>query len=201
MAQFTIDFCLIESCEELQYRDTTGNFGLQNPLGYGAPSVTIPASPSDYDSYVLYIWYPGVDSSGANSTASVTIDLLALGVPVPDSDGFYTWDIPYALYGQDPVPSGSVFARVGAVFTDQTDQVNTYVSEAYFQFIKNITDISNKNLLPLYNPACTGDCSVSQFLFNYMMLTPQGCCGDLPQFQDTVTWLYNNQPCACTCGC
>lgn len=189
---FALSVSLCGSCNTLSFTDSTGLFSIDNPLGYNSGASDTPASPNDFDTYVLTVWKPGAALDGS---PTYTLDLAA-NVPSPDADYHFTWTITAEEVGVDPIVSGIWTAHVEASF-DQISYPGDYQGLLDSDILNKIDQEILKagpvrgqlskcqqKLMRLKNILCAahsaagcGKADYAQEAINYLYKNYRKCCG------------------------
>jgi hypothetical protein len=181
MLQIEAKVC--EGCDEFDFIDTTGLYdAVTNPDGYG-PENGI-TEPSDFDSYTLEVWFPGVDTTGP---ASYTYDLLTPPVPTIDADDHYTWTITKGMMGLTVIKSGVWTMKATAVAGEAT-----YIADVECIFVNDVSSKVDAKMLD-WDPMCPckKGCENPAELFVQLQTIKCGGICDAEKAQSAITNLYS----------
>lgn len=191
---FVLKACLSNPCSvsglRFEYTDTSGTYDVTtNPTGYGVPAG--PTSPSSFGSYMISVWFPHTDTGGP---ASQVIDLLAIGVPTPDANGFYTWSFGPSDLGLTNIVSGTWYAYAVAQFSSDPD----YIASAGANFYTDIQQQLDAAMATVdITCACKAGCEdVVQLYSLFAAIVCGGECS-AEKFQKSVDYLYSKTPNCC----
>lgn len=177
-----------EGCLEFQYVDTTGAFNaVTNDGGYGSENGV--ADPSAFDSYTLYVRYPG---TSITDPPDFEFNLLTT-VPTPDSDFHFTWTITAAQMGLTKLVSGIyTFTAIGILSGVQ------YPTDSECIFLNDLEGLIDAAMLT-YDPicGCSDGCENPADLFvSFLTVRCGGIC-DSAKAQEVINSLYSTLPLCC----
>jgi len=170
-----------EGCDEFDLVDTTRPYNEEtNPDGYGPENGV--ESPSDFDTYVLEVWYPGSDITG---DPDYTYNLLT-AVPTPDSNGDYSWTITKSMMGLTVITSGVYVMKATATLDSAT-----YIVDVDCIFVNDVASKVDAKMLS-YDPAspCKKGCEDPAELFMQLQTIKCGGICDGEKAQSAIVNLY-----------
>jgi hypothetical protein len=168
--QLNFSICVINSCTQIRFQETTGFYSTANPGGWGPPNIDL----NDAVTATLAI-------TPYNSTSTYNLNLLATTL-FPTNNSSFTYDIPLSSIGN---PSNIVDGKWLFVYTI-TDGTNTYTKSIYKYFYCN-SECCVTSMLPDID---TCDCckETSEYK-NYILAWTQlqslkkaAACGDETNF-------------------
>jgi hypothetical protein len=168
--QLNFSICVINSCTQIRFQETTGFYSTANTGGWGPPNIDL----NDAVTATLAI-------TPYNSTSTYTLNLLATTL-FPTDNSSFTYDIPLSSIGN---PSNIVDGKWLFVYTI-TDGTNTYTKSIYKYFYCN-SECCVTSMLPDID---TCDCckETSEYK-NYILAWTQlqslkkaAACGDSTNF-------------------
>lgn len=202
MASFVIRSTTAELCDGVRFRDVTGSFSVDNPMGYGAPPDPGPVPPDadSYDTYTLQVWAAQEGGVDVNAAPNFTFDLLTFPHTTDPVTGYVTWDLSFADLGGAPLRSGWWVFRTTGVYTNSDDDTFTYTTTRTTAFIRTLQGLMDEAMLT-FDPDCQcgeGCVSASDLYITFRMARDfMGCCADKAGFTKSVDWLYNQLPLCC----
>lgn len=179
--------CIIEVCDGFTYVDKTGPYASPDNVGGYGPENGV-TGPSDFDAYVLSVWFPESDTSGP---ADYTLDLLT-SIQPPNTSGFYSWDVTALMMGLSKMTSG-----VYSFSATATKGAATYITDNVKIFVKDVKATVIDPAMKKYDPncPCDDDCTDPTLLFaQYLTVACYGVC-DSDKAQKIINNLYDKQNC------
>lgn len=168
--------------------DTTGAFNaVTNDGGYGSENGV--ADPSAFDSYTLYVRYPG---TAITDPANFEFNLLTT-VPTPDSDFHFTWTITAAQMGLTSIPSGVyTFSAIGILSSVE------YPTDSQCIFLNTVEALVDAAMLE-FDPTCgcAHGCEDPSLLFTEFLTVKCGGICDAVKAQAVIDDLSTRLPLCC----
>ena len=177
----TLNACVRQGCEALTYLDTTGTYSETNLTGYGTENGV--ESPSDFYTYTLSVWAPGVDPETQDPTAVIN---LLQNLPTPDSNGYYSWTLDPATLGVSTIEDGVWYmeARGNTTVDEYTVAIDVIVTATL------AAEIKAKMLK--WKPGCTGcnkGCEDPSKLFIALTILCDGGACSSAKASEIIKWL------------
>lgn len=182
--------CLSQACDGITLFDTTGDYSVDSPGGYGPENGV--TGPLDFDTYTLRIWAPDLDPSADDPTA--TIDLKDPAPVGPDDDGNYRWDISLAELGLTSVEDGVWYAEAVGVKDGDIYEMPPLMPI----FTMGLRDDLKERLLA-FNPSSSCKQGCENPLELWMMLKTVTCSGfcSIEQTKQVIAELKSKLPLCC----
>jgi len=179
--------CVIEVCDGFTFMDTTGPYADPSNLGgYGTENSI--DGPSDFDTYLLKVWFPESDPAGE---PDYTLNLLT-AVPAPDADGYYSWSVTATMMGLQAMTSG-----VYTFSAQATLGQGVFISDNVKIFVKDLKATVIDPMMKKYDPtcACADGCEDPALIFaQFLTVSCDGIC-DASKAQTIINALYDKQNC------
>lgn len=211
-ASFEINTCLRETCEGIEYVDTTGFFGVSNPWGYNAPQESVPTLTTGgvfgYTSYTLSIWPALQGGYDSDAAPIITADLLTRTHTIDPDTGYVTWLFTWEDLGltDEVARSGWWFIRLDPVTWPGDAQVYDYSTDQTFAFTQQVTKLVDDAMIAALrkNGFDCGGCKcggtpINELYQRYRIIRDFAPCNGMDdQFTDGIDWLLTTLP---ICGC
>lgn len=125
--------------------DTTGAYSVSNPGGYGPENGV--TGPTDFDTYTLTLWAPGLDPS--TDTPTAVINLIDPPPTGPDDEGAYSWEFTLSQLGVASVADGIWYGEAVGV-----KDGDTYAADPFMPVFTRALRDQLSTRLATYDPSC-----------------------------------------------